>query len=314
MKPVNRTQGMMIFPSNGHDTAITDTSDEQVLSVDPFRCRLWHLHDRLEESLCERACRAEIDSISRLGQIVPALGRRVSDDPDHDYELIYGARRWFAARHLAVPLRIQLCTLGDREALIAMDIENRQRCDLSPYERGMSYARWLQREIFSSQEEIARALGISTSAVSRLLKLARLPSIVVASFATPADMLENWGVALWEASIDRRRRPRLIRRARTLAAEARSRVPQDVYRELMAATRTLPRRQESTRDTIIRSDAGQPLFRIRRRAQGLTLVLPPRLAYEKIQSLTRMIEKTLAEMNAEQPPRASTGTDSSTDA
>ena len=40
--------------------------------------------------------------------------------------------------------------LTDQEAIIAMDIENRQRADTSPYERGVAYARWLNAGYFNA--------------------------------------------------------------------------------------------------------------------------------------------------------------------
>jgi ParB-like chromosome segregation protein Spo0J len=67
---------------------------------------------------------------------VPALGRPLHGDLEFDVEIIYGARRLFVARHLNMPLQVELREMSDREALVAMDIENRLRTDISPYERG----------------------------------------------------------------------------------------------------------------------------------------------------------------------------------
>ena len=112
-----------------------------IVSVSPFRVRMWRLHDRCEEYVNEETCKAEIASFQKHGQLVPALGRVLPGDCGYDVELIYGARRLFVARHLSVPLLVEIREISDRDALIAMDIENRQRMDISPYERAMSYAR-----------------------------------------------------------------------------------------------------------------------------------------------------------------------------
>src|SRR5687768_17678353 len=173
-----------------------------ILAVDPFRVRMWSLHDRSEQHVNEESCKAEIESFWKHGQLVPALGRALRGDPDHDIELVYGARRLFVARHLNKPLLLDVREMSDREAIVAMDIENRQRKDVSPYERGVSYARWLRSGHFASQDQIARALQISGAQISRLLKLAKLPSVVVSAFATPLDILETWGLALAEAWAD----------------------------------------------------------------------------------------------------------------
>src|SRR5262245_11295499 len=80
----------------------------RVVSVSPFRCRVWALHDRLEEYLTEESCKSEIDSVAAHGQLVPVLGRPLRADPDHDVEIVCGARRLFVARHLGVPVRVEL--------------------------------------------------------------------------------------------------------------------------------------------------------------------------------------------------------------
>ena len=161
----------------------------KLLSVNPFRACMWSLHDRCDRHVNEQTCRAEIESFETRGQLVPALGRPLRDDPDHDVELIYGARRLFVARHLNRSLLVDVREMSDREAIVAMDVENRQRTDISSYERGVSYARWLRNGHFGSQEDIARALRISSSQVSRLLRLAKLPSVILGAFTSPAGDL-----------------------------------------------------------------------------------------------------------------------------
>src|SRR5690348_8381159 len=104
------------------------------VAVNPFRCRMWDLHDRLESYLSPANCRAEIDSFLRHGQLIPAVGRPIKGDPDFDVEVVCGARRLFVARHLNKPLLVELREMTDREVIIAIDIENRQRTDISPYE------------------------------------------------------------------------------------------------------------------------------------------------------------------------------------
>src|SRR5262245_26075307 len=129
-----------------------------VVAVNPFDCRMWDLHDRLETQVTEESCKAEIESFSKHGQLIPVLGRPLTRDPTHKVELICGARRLFVARHINAPLLVDLREMSDREAIIAMDIENRQRADISAYERGLSYARWLRSGQFQSQDDLARQL------------------------------------------------------------------------------------------------------------------------------------------------------------
>lgn len=81
------------------------------------------------------------------------------------------ARLLFVARHLNAQLLVGKRPMSDLEAIVAIDIENPQRVDVSPYERGLSFAQWLRAGYFNSQDDIARALQISASQVSRLLRL-----------------------------------------------------------------------------------------------------------------------------------------------
>lgn len=245
-----------------------------IVSVNPFRCRMWDVHDRLEHLIVEDTCRVEINSFSKHGQLVAALGRPIGGDPDHDIEIICGARRLFVARHLNVPLLIELRDMTDREAVVAMDIENRQRQEVSPYERGLNFARCLRAGYFESQDDLARALKISQSQVSRLLSLARLPSVVVSAFPNPLEIRERWGPVLTTALDDARKREATIARARTLASVSPRPAAMEVYQKLVTASVAGRRIQIRPQDEVVTDVDGTPLFRIRAQKKEIALLLP----------------------------------------
>jgi ParB family chromosome partitioning protein len=246
----------------------------KVISVSPFRCRLWALHDRLEEHVTEETCREEIESFLASGQRVPVLGRALKGDPDYDVELIYGARRLFVARHINKPLLVELSDIADRDAIVAMDIENRQRADISPYERGLSYSRWLRAGFFSSQEDVARQLNISASQVCRLLKLARLPAVVLDAFRSPLDIREEWGAELVDALNEERTRRATIHTARAIAARTPRLSSVEVFRELLAASANGRKIKSKPHDGVILDDQGRPLFRVRQQRSSIAILLP----------------------------------------
>lgn len=250
---------------------------DSIVCVDPLRCRVWHLHDRLEEHITTESCKEEIESFMENGQLVPALGRPLRDDDNHDIEIICGARRLFIARHTRSPLMVEVRDMTDRDAIIAMDVENRQREDISPYERGRSFATYLRCGLFESQEDIARALSISPSVVSRLLKLARLPSVVVDAFDSAVNIREVWGVKLADVLEDPVSRQPAIKAARMIASSASRPPARDVYRRLLAssapAERGRPPKQES-RVKVVKAENGSPLFRIKHQQDSIALVLP----------------------------------------
>lgn len=246
----------------------------EIFAVDPFRCRMWEFHDRLEQHVDETSCREEIESFLKHGQLVPALGRTLRDDPDYDVELIYGARRLFVARHLNKQLRVELRPMSNGEAIAAMDIENRHRLDISPYERGRSYVKWLQHKLFNSQEDIARQLKISASQVSRLMKLAQLPSVVVAAFKSPADICETWALELTAVLDDSKSRERTCALARSIASSPVRPEPREVLRRLLSASAPGHKIKGTRHDEVVVGRKGQPLFRIRQLASTTAFVLP----------------------------------------
>jgi len=101
-----------------------------VAHVDPWRCRMWEMHDRAAELLTADACRDVIRSFKEHGQALPALGRQAKNIPGIDVELIYGARRLYAAQHLNVKLAVEIVEIDDDEAIQRMYIENAHRADL----------------------------------------------------------------------------------------------------------------------------------------------------------------------------------------
>jgi ParB family chromosome partitioning protein len=232
---------------------------------------MWLEHERLAEQITEDSCKDEIVSFLKHGQLIPVLGRLIKGDQQFDIELIYGARRLFVARHINVPLRVEVRGLSDREGIIALDMENRQRKDLSPYERGLSFVSWLRAGYFESQVDIARILNISPAQVSRLIGLARLPSVVVAAFESPLDIRETWGLSLsdtWQKQDSRRA---MAQAARAIAAESPRLDPAKVYARLLS---TGLRSRATTHDEVVKDSSGKALFRVRHHRNDVALLLP----------------------------------------
>jgi hypothetical protein len=111
-----------------------------IQSVDPYRCRLWPLHPRAQGRVNKESCKDLIRSIAAHGQFTPALGRPVIDDPEMDVEILCGSRRLFAARHLKLPILVQVRHLSDREAALAAELENKIRKSISRSKRQVSFA------------------------------------------------------------------------------------------------------------------------------------------------------------------------------
>jgi ParB family chromosome partitioning protein len=112
------------------------------------------------------------------------------------YEIVFGHRRHEACRQLGIPVLAVVDNLDDRSLFVEMERENRERQDLSPWEQGMMYVRALELGLFTSNRQLASALGIDHSNVGKSLALARLPEAVVAAFRSPLEIQLRWAPLL----------------------------------------------------------------------------------------------------------------------
>jgi ParB family chromosome partitioning protein len=158
----------------------------------------------------------------------------------------------------------------------------------------LSYSRWLRTGYFASQEDLARQLNISTSQVSRLLKLARLPAVVVEAFPSPVDIREEWGLELIDALSDERTRRATIRCARTIATRSPRLTAGEVFRELLAASAGGRRIKQKPRDEVILDKGGLPLFRVRQQRSTVAILLPvKKVSADSMKAISRAISDVL---------------------
>ena len=147
---------------------------ENILSVDPRRCRPWKFHNRTETWYTRERCQDLIESIVRDGQLEPALARKVEGDANHDFELIFGMRRRFACEVTGQKLRVRVVDADDARAAVLMHIENADRQDITPMERAISFQVQAEAKVFPTQEAMAEALGVSKGQVAKMIKAAGL--------------------------------------------------------------------------------------------------------------------------------------------
>jgi len=241
------------------------------------------------------------------GQLVPAIGRKLAGDAQFDIEVICGGRRLYIARHLNIPLRVELRDLTDRQAAAAVEAENCLRKTTSPYERGLWLARLLAQHLYKSQGEMANELRITPTQVTRLLKFAELPSIIVEAFPSPHDILESWAVELHKACSDQRCRL-IIERARA-AAKCVPRPPAvSVYEILMRSRGSRTRTRRGGAGRVIKGPMGEPLFRFERQRKEVVLRIPNALLNPGIESaVTQAVIAALTPRQSEEQKRSQPG-------
>lgn len=182
---------------NAISDRLSGEQEEKTLHwVDPARCRMWARHNRDYGLLTAENCSDLIEGIRAQGrQEFPAIVRRV-DEADYDYEVICGARRHFAVSWLQgqnygqFKYLIEARDLSDEEAFRLADIENRDREDISDYERAVDYAAAVDLYYGGKQKAMAERLEVSAVWLSRYLELSRLPDEIVAAFPSKRDLRE----------------------------------------------------------------------------------------------------------------------------
>jgi ParB family chromosome partitioning protein len=174
-----------------------DVEEKTLRWVEPAECRMWAQHNRAYDLLTEDNCRDLIDGIRAQGrQEFPAIVRKTGD-PDQPYEVVCGARRHFAVSWLQAnnypqfKYLVEVRDLTDEEAFRLSDIENRDREDISDYERAMDYADAIERYYGGRQRAMAERLEVSESWLSRFLQLSKLPKEVVNAFPSIRDIRER---------------------------------------------------------------------------------------------------------------------------
>ncbi|MEL6959806.1 MAG: ParB/RepB/Spo0J family partition protein [Pseudomonadota bacterium] len=254
--------------------------------VDPADCKMWDRHNRDYALLTEDNCRDLIDGIRAQGrQEFPAIVRRLSD-PDENgaqYEVICGARRHFAVSWLRAnnytqfKYLVDVRDMSDEEAFRLADIENRDREDISDYERAIDYADAVARYYGGKQKAMAERLEVSQPWLSRYLQLAKLPQIIVSAFPNIREIRERNARELKPLLADAEASERLLQEAAALTrTQERARMGQgsfvdaaQVMQRLTRAARPIAPKPPEDVQTYRRSahDSGMQVRRKGRKIQ-----------------------------------------------
>ena len=134
--------------------------------------------DQPRKTFAPEALSQLADSIGQFGVLQPIIVRE-STLLAGTYEIIAGERRWRAAKMAGLSEIPAVILDGDdlKAAQVAV-IENVQREDLNPVEEAMAYDALIDR-FGLSQDQVAKQVGKSRSAVTNVLRLLDLPDEVL---------------------------------------------------------------------------------------------------------------------------------------
>lgn len=280
------------------------------LLLDPARVRVWPGNARHYDKLNEVNCGELIDSlIAEGGQKVPAVVRRVTDDPRYDYEVIAGTRRhwsisWLRAHsYPEMQFLAQVAMLDDEAAFRLADIENRARRDISDVERARNYAGALATHYDGKQKRMAERLRVSEGWLSKMLRVAAIPDNVLAAFGSLDDVQLKPAYGLAQALNDRVAAAAISAEARRIAKEQEERrrtgrehiPPAEVLARLLASGR--PDVSRSRAEALVyQSDMGRPAVSVQSvNRQGVTLRLHSGSGATR-EELLRVLQKALDQL------------------
>lgn len=189
------------------------------------------------------------------GNVQPISVRAMSDQPGR-YEIVFGHRRHRACSELGIPVlaTIDTSAVSDHDLFSAMDRENRERADLSPYEQGMMYRRALDEKLYPSNRRLAEALGVSHTWVANVLLVADLPAPVVDCFRSPLEIQHRHAKTI-AAALESDRKA-VLRRAEKLRAFERAGAATAVVSALVASSKEITETAYQTLDV-----GGKPVGR-----------------------------------------------------
>lgn len=157
-----------LFNSNNIDTF--ENTNPQEIDINKISPNT----EQPRQNFDELALNELAESIKEVGILQPLTVNKI----DNQYIIIAGERRWRAARKAG--LKTVPVIIKDFDALKALQaalIENVQREDLNPIEEAYTYQK-LSSTYNLSQEEIAKKVGKSRSAVANAMRLINLDNRV----------------------------------------------------------------------------------------------------------------------------------------
>ncbi|MCR5729050.1 MAG: ParB/RepB/Spo0J family partition protein [Ruminococcus sp.] len=162
--------------SSGLGSLFSDNSSDVQVKNKLRTSELEPNRDQPRKNFSDEAISALADSIREHGMIQPILVRPTSTG---GYQIVAGERRWRAARMVGldeVPVTIK--ELTDLETMQIAIIENLQRENLNPVEEAAGYNDLIEN-YGMTQDQVAKMVGKSRSAIANAVRLLALPERVL---------------------------------------------------------------------------------------------------------------------------------------
>lgn len=180
-------------------TYMASSKDIIVKDIDPNECQPWQYADRPDGEMGDLYALAES---MKQGQAEPVLARPVERDGGIRYEIIFGNRRWRAAKQAGLSLKAIIQSLTDQEASLQQELENAEREDISDFSKAMYYQRLLKEGVYKNESQLAKSRGYARNTFNALMSYTRIPSELISTIKTPQNIAIRLAVKLATLSKD----------------------------------------------------------------------------------------------------------------
>lgn len=175
-----------------------------LMQLDPNTIVLSELASRTPANKTEKTYTELRESFQTTGgNVTPGLVLRKSSTTEFEETtnvLVNGFRSMEICKDLGLKFNaIVIDEMSFVEMARYMSLSNSGRKALSALEAGRFYRACLQKKLFASQAEMARALGVPASDVSNSLTIANLPPLVIGAFGSEDDLQYRYAKALKDA-------------------------------------------------------------------------------------------------------------------
>ncbi len=141
------------------------------------------LSQEVSDGKLSKKFRALENSIKANGIMVPIIVKK--DDENDTYSIVDGYRRFEAAQRLGIK-KLQVISyddIDDKEEMLSI-VTNSNQKTLTAIELGMTYKKLIDRGIYSSNRELAVALGVAEGTVGTKINNLKLDSRIIKDLLT----------------------------------------------------------------------------------------------------------------------------------
>lgn len=192
MKAAEPERKQLVQRSTAISRMSSDVIYNQFELIDPSLCRPSAENARDYDALTYEQCETLIRSIQEEGgQKTPALVRPTGDE-EVPYEIVAGMRRHWAITWLRTnnypdfKYLVDIEKMDDETAFRMSDLENRERSDVTDYERSVSYKRALTAHYGGNVQHMAKRLALAEPTLYTYLALANLDTRIIAALGGSA--------------------------------------------------------------------------------------------------------------------------------